>query len=37
MAAESKWNPLNIKFEIIEKQNIDFCWFGPTDEEYDHI
>ena len=28
---------LKTKFEKIEKQNVDFCWFGSTDDEYDRV
>ena len=35
MAAENNGKPLKTKFEKIEKQNDDFCWFGTAEDEYD--
>ena len=37
MAAENNGKPLKKKFEKIEKQNVDFCWLGSADDEYDRI
>ena len=37
MAAENNGKPLKTKFEKIEKQNVDFGWFGSADYEYDCI
>ena len=33
MAAENNEKSLKTKLEKIKKQNIDFYWFGSTDDE----
>ena len=37
MAVENNGTPLKSKFDRIEKQNIDFGWFGSANDEYDRI
>ena len=37
MAAENNRKQLKTKLEKTEKQNVDFCWFGSADDEYDRI
>ena len=37
MAARNNVEPLKTEFKKIEKQNVDFCWFGTADDEYDRI
>ena len=35
MAAKNKENTFITIFDKIEKQNVDFGWFGAADHEYD--
>ena len=37
MATEINGKPLKTNFEKSEKQNVDFCWLGSADDEYDRI